>query len=266
MKSFDQSPFERTHLPECTGLSYEQYYAHDALPTPFDPSVYGEDFTLRLKRDLLGETNYKIAEDIDFRYAHRDAVMRAVLEEVEFQINHRAEHNLTRQQMLQGYLESGQISPSEQLDRIVEKVSYGTHDAAEAGYLLTSLPEEFDGVEVKKFTQFGMSLSKFHYEAYKTLGAFHRAMNNSPELGVTGVEQYNNAPETFKQIPVASAAPIGVFKQPFALCEQNGQLIELMTRGSYVVLPHDDGSNEHKIISLQQYVRRARPSSSDSSS
>lgn len=266
MNAYEKSAFERAKRPEDTVLTYDQYYSHDSLPTPFDPTVYGDNFTVQLKRDLLAETNYKIAEQVDIRYPHRDAVMRAVLEEVEFQIDHRAQHNMARQHMLQEFLESGQIVPSEQLNAMVEKISYGTHDAAEAGYLLTSLPEEFDGVEVKKLTEFGMSLSEFHYEAYKTLGDFHRAMNNRPELGVTAVECYQNAPETFKQIPVAGAAPIGVFKQPLALCEQNGQLIELMTRGSYVVLPDGDGNSEHKIISLQQYVRRSRPTGSRTAS
>lgn len=260
MKSFENQSVENCSTPENIALSYEEYYRHDALPTPFDPSVYGENFTTQLRRDLLAETNYAIAEQVDVLYPHRDAVMRAVLEEVEFQINHRAEHNMIRQQMLQEYLESGVILPSQQLDSIIEKISYGTHDAAEAGFLLTSLPEDFDGLEVKKFTQFGMTLSAFHHEAYKTLGAFHRAMNNNPELGVTNVECYRNAPETFKQIPVAGAAPIGVFKQALARCEQNGREIELVTRGSYVSLPYTNGSIEHKVISMQQYVRRYRPS------
>ncbi len=261
MKTSSTSRLERNPSQERVALSYEEYYSREGLPTPFDPSVYSDDFTVQLKRDLLSETNSKIVEEIDVRYPHRDAVMRAVLEEVEFQIDHRSQHNEVRQQMLQEYLESGTVVPGELHDSILEKMCYGTHDSAEAGYILTSLPEDFDGIEVKKLTHFGMSLRDFHHEAYKTLGAFHRAIHDRPELGVTDIVCYQNAPEVYKEIPVAGAAPIGVFKQPLALCEQNGQVVELMTRGSYVTLPHRDKENEYKIISLQQYLRRCQPSS-----
>lgn len=242
-------------------MSYDDYYGRASLPTPFDPSVYGDDFTLQLKRDLLSETNDRIVEQVDILYPYRDAVMRSVLEEVEFQLAHRSEHNAVRQQMLQDYLESGSVTLNDLHDSILEKMSYGIHDSAEAGYMLTSLPEEFDGVEVKKLTQFGMSLRDFHHEAFKTLGAFHRAMHDRPELGIKDVMCYQDATEVYKEIPVAGAAPIGVFKQPLAVCEQNGQIIQLMTRGSYVTLPYRDKESEHKIISLQQYVRRYKPDS-----
>lgn len=258
MDLLKRQKIERQKVPEGR-LTFDEYYNHESLPTPLDPSVYGEDFNTKLRNKLLYETNLRVVDKVDILYPYRDAVMRAVLEEVEFQLDHRAEHNHVRQEIINQYIKSGTFNPNRQFRSIVEKMRYGTHNAAEAGYILTSLPEEFDGVEVKKFTKFDMELQEFHYEAYKTLGVFQRTLHNDSELGVTDVRCVRNIPESFKEIDVAGAAPVGVFKQPLAICDQNGQTIELITRGSYVTLPHRGRQDEHKIISMQQYVRRYRP-------
>lgn len=240
-------------------IEYDEYYSSKQLPTPFDPSVYGDGFNERLRNDLVGSTMSRLDEQIDESYPYKDVVKSSVLSEVDYQLKHRAEHNVARLQMLEWYMESGEVSRSDaRLNEIIEKMRYGVHDAAEAGYMLSCMPEEFDGVEVKKYTNFGMSREEFRHEAYKTIGAFHRAKQEDPELGVSHVECVKGSSADYKQLKVDGVAPMRIVKQTLAEFEQRGSTFELVTRGSFVPLPHPHKLErpEHKIISLQQYVRR----------